>query len=101
MKEIPKEIVDEAEKRYPEMISVIGKNSDRHQRKNQRIFIEGTQFGYQLAPDGEYWKKKCEGYHRALQGLVNDVRRKPNDTRYDTHLKIAEALLKSQNPDRV
>jgi hypothetical protein len=42
-----------------------------------------------------YWKKRCEGLYRALQGLVNDVRSKPNDTRYNTHLKIAEALLKS------
>jgi len=31
-----------------------------------------------------------------VTGLVNDVRSKPNDTRYNTNLKIAEALLKSQ-----
>lgn len=29
----------------------------------------------------------------ALKGLVNDVKGKPNDTRYATHLKIAEAAI--------
>lgn len=29
----------------------------------------------------------------ALIGLVNDVRNKPNDTRYATHIKIAEAAI--------
>jgi len=29
----------------------------------------------------------------ALEGLVKDVRSKPNDTRYATHLKIADAAL--------
>lgn len=30
----------------------------------------------------------------ALQGLVNDVKRKPNNTRYATHIKKAEQALK-------
>lgn len=30
----------------------------------------------------------------ALQGLVNDVKNKPNDTRYATHIKIAESTIK-------
>ena len=49
-----------------------------------------AQYGYQLATDG-----REQGLYRALQGLVKDVRSKPNDTRYNTHLKIAEAVLKS------
>jgi len=30
----------------------------------------------------------------ALKGLVNDVKNKPNDTRYATHIKIAEEAIK-------
>lgn len=28
-----------------------------------------------------------------LQGLVNDVKNKPNDTRYATHIKISESVI--------
>lgn len=31
----------------------------------------------------------------ALKGLVKDVKSKPNDTRYATHIKIAEAAIQS------
>jgi len=38
------DIATEAEKRYPEQISVVGKDSDRKQRHNQRMFIEGAKW---------------------------------------------------------
>lgn len=30
----------------------------------------------------------------ALQGLIDDIKSKPNDTRYSTHLQIAYAAIK-------
>ena len=38
------EILAEAERRYPEQISVEGRDSDKKQRKNQRLFIEGARW---------------------------------------------------------
>lgn len=38
------EILAEAERRYPEHISVEGRDSDKKQRKNQRLFIEGARW---------------------------------------------------------
>lgn len=43
----------------------------------------------------ELTENRNKGLYRALQGLVKDVRSKPNDTRYDVHLKIAEAVLQN------
>ena len=42
----------------------------------------------------ELIKKQKSELFAALQGLVNDVKNKPNDTRYATHIKIAEAAIK-------
>ncbi len=47
-----------------------------------------------LASINQRWcADKWEGLYRALQGLVKNIRSKSNDTRYNTHLKIAEAIL--------
>ena len=45
---IPTDIKETAEIRYPEHISVVGGKSDQKQRHNQRIFIEGAEYGYSL-----------------------------------------------------
>jgi len=42
----------------------------------------------------EYAKQQNNELLEALKGLVNDVKNKPNDTRYATHIKIAEAAIK-------
>jgi len=47
------EILDEACKRYPENISVIGKDSDKKQRRNQRFFIEGARWAAKKLIDGQ------------------------------------------------
>lgn len=42
----------------------------------------------------------CSEMREALQGLVNDVRSKPNDTRYATHLKIADLALSTHEENK-
>jgi hypothetical protein len=88
-------IQQEAEKRYPYPILKPGqewfKNTHEyeasvHQANYEReLFIAGATY------EGE----RAKGLVEALRGLVDDVRRKPNDTRYATHLKIAEQALKT------
>lgn len=40
---------------------------------------------------------RSEGLVEALRGLIDDVKRKPNGTRYATHIKIAEQALSEYN----
>lgn len=43
--------------------------------------------------DVKTFQEKAEELYIALDGLVKDVKNKPNDTRYATHIKIAEGAL--------
>jgi hypothetical protein len=83
-------IQQEAEKRYP--------YPDERLKKMYEYKFAAEQVDWKRAAfiaGATYEGERAKGLVEALRGLVDDVRRKPNDTRYATHLKIAEQALKT------
>jgi len=37
----------------------------------RQAFEKGAEYGYQLAPDGEYWKKRCEAAEDEIKRLLD------------------------------
>lgn len=91
---IPKEIQDEAEKRYPEHISVVGNQSDRKQRKNQRIFLDGYSLAasqisklegevYAVREGAEQWEQEYNDCRKILQLLVDESKANTSEAPYN------------------
>lgn len=81
------EIKKEAEKRFPEQISVIGSQSDRRQRKSQTLFIEGAKWASNLMQEENNSQKKL---------LLDTIYQKNNLVEENNNLREAlEEIIKN------